>query len=88
MQRYEQLRGAVIASPRPPGAGLGEAVVVRRGLAAWLECTAAEGSVAPEGRRASEGREALQLPAAVHAELLSVLVNLVIGGHVPQELSR
>lgn len=86
-QRYEQLRVAVMESPRRPGAGLGESVVVRRGLAAWLDCNEAEAelSVAPHARRASE---ALPLPAAVHAELLSVLVNLVIGGRVPQELSR
>ena len=85
MQRYEQLRGAVMESPRRPGAGLGESVVVRRGLAAWLDCSEAEVSVAAHARRASE---ALPLPTAVHAELLNVLVNLVIGGRVPQELSR
>ena len=84
-QRYEQLRVAVMESPRRPGAGFGESVVVRRGLAAWLDCGEAEVSVAPHARRASE---ALPLPAAVHAELLSVLVNLVIGGRVPQEPSR
>ena len=66
MQRYEQLRVAVMESPRRPGAGLGESVVVRRGLAAWLDCSEAEVSVAAHARRASE---ALPLPTAVHAEL-------------------
>lgn len=82
---YECLRDAVLAQPRQSGSGHGEGLVVRRGLAAWLESHAAGTGTAPAPRFTDERREASPLPADVHEQLLSVLVNLVMGGSLPQE---
>lgn len=81
---YEALRDGVLARPRLPGGGPGEAIVIRRGLAAWLE-SPATGDPTPRRPAARERHETASLPSGVHEQLLSVLVNLVLGASPLQE---
>jgi hypothetical protein len=81
---YERLRDDVLARPRLPGAGPVEAIVVRHGLAAWIESPAA-GEETPPRRVARERNETTALPPGVHEQLLSVLVNIVLGASPLQE---
>jgi hypothetical protein len=81
---YESLRESVLARPRLPGAGAAEAIVVRRGLAAWIDSPATAG-VMPSRAAVPEHHETASLPRGVHEQLLSVLVNLVLGASPLQE---
>ena len=81
---YESLREGVLARPRLPGAGAGEAIVVRRGLAAWID-SPATADVMPSRATVHEHHATTSLPGGVREQLLGVLVNLVLSASPSQE---
>jgi hypothetical protein len=87
VQHYEQLRGNVLSHPRQYGSALGEAIVMRHGLAAWIEHAGERATAPPPLLPPGRNDEDLALPAAVHSELLCVLANLVLTSHLVRETS-
>ena len=86
VQHYEQLRGNVLSHPRQSGSALGEAIVVRHGLAAWIE-HARERATAPPLLPPRRNDADLAMPSVTRSELLSVLANLVLTSHFVRETS-
>ena len=87
VQRYEQLRENVLARPRQSGSALGEAIVVRHGLAAWIEQAGQPGTALPAALPQRGTDATLVLPTPVRSELLNVLTNLVLAHRLSPELS-
>ncbi len=77
--RYEELRGQVLGVSREHGLGL--AIFLGRGMAAWIEAWASCGSRVrpPEGQtRGPDDTGPVSLPAIFVAEVASVLAGMVL----------
>jgi hypothetical protein len=75
--RYEELRRQVLVEPE--GGGWGRALLLRRGLVAWMEAWPSdEGARQEASKPAQPLAEATTLPTGVCGEITRVLVNMII----------
>jgi hypothetical protein len=75
--RYEELRRQILAEPE--GGGWGRALLLRRGLVAWMQAWPSDGEIGPEATKPAESSApATPLPAGLCAEITRVLVNMIL----------
>lgn len=75
--RYEALRRNVLESHRPTEAGDGLAVLLRRGLAAWMDAWS-KLPAAPPMRAAQDERQRQPLPDGTSTEVIHVLAAMAL----------
>jgi hypothetical protein len=74
--RYEELRETFTGSAAAPGRSLGLALLLRSGLAAWMETVAALPATSARGAPVLDERE--RLPMNLRGELTSILATMAL----------
>jgi hypothetical protein len=75
--RYEELRRQVLEEPE--GGGWGRALLLCRGLAAWMQAWPIDDSAGQEADKPAEpSAAATTLPAGLSGEITQVLVNMIL----------
>jgi hypothetical protein len=75
--RYEELRRQVLVEPE--GGGWGRALLLRRGLVAWMEAWPSNEGASQEASKSSQPSvEAMTLPVGLCGEITRVLVNMIL----------
>lgn len=82
--RYEQLRAQVLGQGDGRG-GVGLVVLLRHGVAAWIE-VCAERPPPPASRADTAPEEAMPIEEAAYAELIRVVAGMVLH-HYQEELA-
>ena len=77
VDRYEELRGEVLGQSAGGGPGLGLALLIRRGMAAWMRAWA---NCTPhvEPRRVRDPPANRMFPVDVRSQVARVLVDMVM----------
>lgn len=75
--RYEDLRRQILAEPE--GGGWGRALLLRRGLVAWMQAWPSDEGIGQEATTPAEpSAAATTLPAGLCGEITRVLVNMIL----------
>lgn len=75
--RYEELRRQILAEPA--GGGWGRALLLRRGLLAWMQAWPIDDSADQKAAKPAEpSATATTLPAGLSGEITRVLVNMIL----------
>jgi hypothetical protein len=75
--RYEELRRQILLEPE--GGGWGRALLLRRGLAAWMQAWPSDEETGQEATKSAEpSASATALPADLHGGITRILVNMIL----------
>jgi len=75
---YEELRRVATGRPSRAGHGVGFALFLRRGMAAWIEASGAVAPPLPPPPRLSQAERDRLLPTDVRGEVTMVLVAMAL----------
>ena len=79
VSEYEELRGVTLAQSNAPSRGVGLSLLLRRGMAAWMDACAA---VAPPSRSRTVPRHEHRLvPSELRSEVALVLATMALANH-------
>lgn len=75
--RYEELRRQILAEPA--AGGWGRALLLRRGLVAWMQAWPSDEETGPNATKPAEpSAAATTLPAGLCGEITRILVNMIL----------
>ena len=77
--RYEELRGQALGRPSVIPRGQGLALLLRRGMAAWMRAWAQCAPQLPTPPKEQRGDESI-LPFEMHREVTMILAGMVLSG--------